>query len=151
MLRDELSQALKAAMKARDLRAVSTLRMILATLKDRDIEARGRGNADGIGDGEIAEMLQKMIRQREESRDIYAKAGRQDLVRQEDEEIEVIRRYLPKQMDEAEMARVIDAAIAETGAGGVRDMGRVMALLRQRYAGRMAFARAGALVKQKLG
>lgn len=151
MLRDQLSRALKEAMKTRDLRAVSTLRMILATLKERDIEARGRGNAAGIGDGEIAEMLQKMIRQREESRDIYAKAGREDLARQEGEEIEIIRRYLPRQMDEAEMAQAIDAAIAETGAGGARDMGRVMAVLKQRYAGRMAFAKAGALVKQKLG
>jgi uncharacterized protein YqeY len=151
MLRDDLTQALKEAMKARDQRAVSTVRMILAGLKDRDIEARGKGNATGIADGEIAEMLQKMIRQREESRDIYAKAGRADLAQQEGEEIVVINRYLPKQIDDAEMGGLIDSAIAESGAAGIKDMGKVMALLKERYSGRMAFAKAGALVKQKLG
>jgi uncharacterized protein YqeY len=151
MLREELTQALKEAMKARDQRAVSTVRMILAGLKDRDIEARGKGNAQGIAEGEIAEMLQKMIRQREESREIYAKAGRAELAQQEGEEIAVINRYLPKQIEEAEMGGIVEAAIAETGAAGVKDMGKVMALLKERYSGRIALAKAGALVKQKLG
>jgi hypothetical protein len=150
MLRDDLSGALKDAMKARDQRAVSTLRLILAALKDRDIAARGKGNEEGIGEGEIAEMMQKMIRQRQESKDIYEKANRPDLAQQEGEEIEVIQRYLPKQIDDAEMARLVEAAIAETGAGGLKDMGKVMALLKERYSGRLAFAKAGALVREKL-
>ena len=150
MLRDELTGALKEAMKARDQRAVSTLRLILAALKDRDIAARGKGNDEGIGDAEIAEMMQKMIRQRQESKEIYEKAGRPELAQQEGEEIEVIQRYLPRQIDDAEMVRLIDAAIAETEAGSVKDMGKVMALLKDRYSGRLAFAKAGALVRQKL-
>jgi uncharacterized protein YqeY len=150
MLRDELTGALKEAMKARDQRAVSTLRLILAALKDRDIDARGKGREEGIGEGEIAEMMQKMVRQRQESKDIYEKAGRPELAQQEGEEIQVIQRYLPKQIDDAEMARLIDEAIAETEAGSVKDMGKVMALLKERYSGRLAFAKAGALVRQKL-
>jgi uncharacterized protein YqeY len=151
MLRDEFNNALKEAMKARDQRTVSTLRMVLAALKDRDIEARGKGHAGGITEGEIAELLQKMIRQRQESRDIYDKAGRAELAQQEAEEIAVIERWLPKQMSDPEMAQAVEQAIAEAGAGSVKDMGRVMALLKQRYTGRMAFAKAGALLKQKLG
>lgn len=150
MLRDELTDALKEAMKARDQRAVSTLRLILAALKDRDIAARTRGSEEGVGDAEIAEMMQKMVRQRQESKAIYEKAGRTDLAQQEGEEIEIIQRYLPKQIDDAEMAQLVDSAIAETSASSIKDMGKVMALLKERYAGRLALAKAGALVRQKL-
>ena len=150
MLRDQLTGALKEAMKARDQRAVSTLRLILSALKDRDIAARVKGTGEAIGEGEIAEMMQKMIAQRQESKAIYEKAGRLDLAEQEGGEIEIIERYLPKQFDDAQTAQLVADAIAETGAGSIKDMGKVMALLKERYAGRLAFAKAGALVRQKL-
>jgi uncharacterized protein YqeY len=151
MLRTELNEALKTAMKARDQRAVSTVRLILAALKDRDIAARTKGVTDGIGEDEIIEMLHKMVRQRRESIELYEKGGRLELAQQEQEEIGVIERYLPKQMNEAEMADAVTAAIGETGASSVKDMGKIMGLLKQRFAGRMDFAKAGQLVKQKLG
>ena len=151
MLRTTLNDALKDAMRNRDQRAVSTLRMVLAQLKDRDIAARPSGNADGIGDDQILTLLQGMVKQRRESIALYRQGGRDDLVAQEEGEIEVIERFLPRQMDEAEMNAAIAAVIAETGAGSVKDMGRVMAALKQRHAGQMDFARAGALVKAALG
>ena len=151
MLRTDLNEALKTAMKARDLRAVSTLRMILATLKDRDIAARPKGVTDGIGEEEIVEMLHKMVRQRRELIELYEKGARPELVQQEQEEIGVIERFLPQQMTEAEMGEAVAAAIAETGAASIKDMGKIMGLLKQRFAGRMDFGKAGALVKQKLG
>lgn len=151
MLRTDLNEALKTAMKTRDLRAVSTLRLILAGLKDRDIAARPKGIADGIGEEEIVEMLHKMVRQRRESIELYEKGGRLELAQQEQEEIGVIERFLPKQMSEAEMGEAVTAAIAETGAASIKDMGKIMGLLKQRFAGRMDFGKAGPLVKQKLG
>ncbi len=150
MLRQRLNDALKEALKARDQRTVSTLRMVLAQLKDRDIAARPSGNAAGIGEAEIVEMLQKMVKQRQESIVLYKQGNRADLVRQEEEEIAVIARFLPRQLDEAEASAAIEAAIAETDARSVKDMGRVMARLKEGFAGRMDFARAGALVKQRL-
>ena len=150
MLRQRLSDALKEAMKARDQRSVSTLRMVLAQLKDRDIAARPGGNTTGIGEGEIVEMLGKMVKQRQESIVLYKQGNRPDLVQQEEEEIAIIERYMPKQLDERESAAAIDAALAETGAQSLKDMGRVMALLKERFAGRLDFAKAGALVKQRL-
>ena len=151
MLRTDLNEALKTAMKSRDQRAVSTLRMILATLKDRDIAARPKGIADGIGEEEIVEMLHKMVRQRRESIELYEKGARPELVQQEQEEIGVIERFLPQQMTEAEMGEAVAAAIAETGAASIKDMGKIMGLLKQRFAGRMDFGKVGPLVKQKLG
>jgi uncharacterized protein YqeY len=151
MLRTDLSEALKTAMKSRDQRAVSTIRLILAALKDRDIAARTKGVTDGIGEEEIVEMLHKMVRQRRESIELYEKGGRLELAQQEQEEIAVIERYLPKQMTEAETAEAVGAAIAETGASSIKDMGKIMGFLKQRFAGRMDFAKAGQLVKQKLG
>jgi uncharacterized protein YqeY len=150
MLRSRLTDALKEALKARDQRSVSTLRMVLAQLKDRDIAARPGGNAAGIGEGEIVEMMGKMIKQRHESIALYKQGNRPDLVQQEQEEIAVIERFLPKQLDEAETAAAIDAALAESGAQSVKDMGKVMGLLKERFAGRLDFARIGALVKQRL-
>jgi len=150
MLRQRLNDALKAAMKARDQRSVSTLRLVLAQLKDRDIAARPAGNASGIGEGEIEEMLLKMVKQRQESIVLYKQGNRPDLVQQEEEEIAVIERFMPKQLDEEEAAAAVEAAIAETGAQSVKEMGKVMAKLKERFAGRMDFAKAGALVKQRL-
>lgn len=150
-LRARLSDDLKTAMKARDQRATSALRLILAALKDRDIAARERGVTDGIGEDEIVEMLQKMVRQRRESIDLYERGGRPELAQQEAEEIAVIERFLPKQLSEAEIQAAVDSIIAETGASSIKDMGKVMGALKASFAGRMDFGKAGALVKQKLG
>ena len=151
MLRERLSEALKVSMKAKNARAVSTLRLILAALKDRDIAARGRGVTDGVGEPEIIEMMQKMVRQRHESIELYERGGRPELAQQEAEEIAIIEGYLPKQLDEAETLQAVDAVLAELGAGNLKDMGRVMAALKERFGGRMDFGKAGARVKQKLG
>ena len=150
MLRQRLNDALKEAMKARDLRSVSTIRLVLAQLKDRDIAARPGGNTSGIAEGEIEEMLGKMVKQRQESIVLYRQGKRPDLVQHEEEEIAIIERFMPKQLDGEESAAAIDAALAETGAQSLKDMGRVMALLKERFAGRLDFAKAGALVKQRL-
>jgi uncharacterized protein YqeY len=150
MLRARLNEELKTAMKAKHQRAVSTVRLILAALKDRDIAARTRGNTEGIGDEEIADLLQKMIRQRRESIELYQQGKREDLAQQEREEIAVIERFLPRQMSDAEMAEAVTAVIAELGVGSIKDMGRVMAALKQRHAGQMDFSKASALVKERL-
>ena len=150
MLRARLNEELKTAMKAKHQRAVSTVRLILAALKDRDIAARSHGNTEGIGDEEIADLLQKMIRQRRESIELYQQGKREDLAQQEREEIAVIERFLPRQMSDAEMAEVVTAVVAELGAGSIKDMGRVMAALKQRHAGQMDFSKASALVKERL-
>ncbi len=151
MLREHLNEALKSAMKAKEARAVSTLRLILAAIKDRDIALRGQGDAEGISDDDVLKVLQTMVRQRQESIKLYTKGGRQDLVDQETAETEVIRRFLPEQLDAAAVARAVEDAVAETGASGLKEMGSVMAYLRERYAGRMDFAAAGKTAKQKLG
>lgn len=151
MLRVTLNDALKTAMKAKNQRATSTLRLILAALKDRDIAARGAGSSDPISDAAILEMLQKMIKQRQESIEMYRKGAREDLVTQEQEEIAIIESFLPKQMDEAEMTEAVDAAIAAVGATGIKDMGKTIAALKQDYAGRMDFAKASGVVKRRLG
>ena len=150
-LRDRLNEALKSAMLARNATARATLRLILAALKDRDIAERSRGNTEGLNDIEIVDLLQAMIRQRRESMQLYAQGGRPELARQEADEIEVIKEFLPKQMTSDEVAAVIGRAIAETGAGGLKDMGRVMGILKKRFAGRMDFAKASAIVRQRLG
>jgi len=149
MLRDNINKALTEAMKARNERAVSTLRMVNSALKNADIEARGAGKP-ALGDAEVLPLLQKMIKQRQESVLLYEKGGRGDLVKQEQEEIAIISGYLPKQMSEAEMAAAIDAVVDETGAAGMKDMGRVIGALRGKYAGQMDFGKASALVKAKL-
>ena len=150
MLRQTLSDALKTATKAQDRRAMSTLRLILAALKDRDIAARGRGNADGIDESEILQMLQTMVKQRRESIAMYEKGDRPELAAKEAEEIEVIESYLPQQLDPDEVGAAVEAAIAEVEATSLKDMGGVMALLRERYAGRMDFGRASGAVKERL-
>ena len=150
MLRPAINDALKNAMKAKDQRAISTVRLILAALKDRDIAVRSTGTCDPIPDAAILEMLQKMVKQRHESIDMYEKGGRPELAQQEREEIAVIESFLPKQMGEAETAAAVEAAIAAVGAAGIKDMGKVMAQLKADHAGVMDFAKAGGLVKQKL-
>ena len=149
MLRDDINKALTEAMKAKNERAVSTLRMVNAALKNADIEARGAGKP-ALGDAEVLPLLQKMIKQRQESVELYKKGNRADLVKQEEEEIAIISGYLPKQMSEADMAAAIEAAIAETGAASMKDMGKVIGALRGKYAGQMDMAKASALVKTKL-
>jgi uncharacterized protein YqeY len=149
MLREDINNALRDAMKSRDERRVSTLRLVNAAIKDRDIEARGLGRQP-LSDEELLGVLQKMIKQRQESKELYDKGGRADLARQEAEEIEIISGYLPRQMTEDEIKAAITAAIAETGAAGMKDMGKVVGVLRGKYAGRMDFGKASALVKGML-
>ena len=150
-LRDRLNDALKSAMLARNATAVATVRLILAALKDRDITERGRGNPEGLTDAQIAELLQAMIKQRRESIALYTQGGRPELAQQEADEIEVIKQFLPKQMTPDEVAAAIDQAIDETEAGSLKDMGRIMGILKGRFAGRMDFAKASAIVRQRLG
>jgi uncharacterized protein YqeY len=150
MLRSRLNDALKDAMKAKEVRAPSTLRLIIAALKDRDIAERTKGNSDGLGDEAILEMLQKMVRQRQDSIELYERGQREDLAKREAEEIEIIEHFLPKQMDEADMRAAIEAAIGELGAASVKDMGRVMGSLKERFPGRMDFGKASGIVKEKL-
>lgn len=150
MLRNRLADALKGAMKAHDKRAVSTLRLILAALKDRDIAARSKGDSEPIGEDEIMLMLRKMISQRRDSIEMYAKGGRDDLVEQEAAEIAIIEGFLPKQMDDDAIVAAVEVAIAETGAEGVKDMGRLMSLLRERFPGEMDFGKASAKIKERL-
>ena len=148
-MREKISSELKTAMKAGEKRRVETIRMIMAGLKDKDIEARGQGKA--VSGEDILALLQKMVKSRKESLEIYEKAGRADLVTQESEEIAIIQSFLPSQMSEAEIEEAIAAAIAETGAASIKDMGRVVGALKGKFAGRMDFGKASALVKGKLG
>ena len=149
-MRGQISTALKEALKSGDQTAVATLRLINAALKDRDIAARGKGNADGISDDDILGMLQTMIKQRQESAKLYRDGGRPELADQEEREITIIRGFMPEQMDEEAIADAISTALEETGALSVKDMGKVMAHLKSAYSGQMDFAIASRLTKQKL-
>ena len=148
-MRQRFTEAMKEALKAGDKTRLSTVRMIQAGLKDKDIEARGAGKGQA-SEEEILGLLQKMIKQRQESIAIYDQAGRKELADQEREEVAVIRSFLPQQMDEAETRAAIAAEIAETGAASIKDMGKVIGALRAKYAGRMDFGKASALVKELL-
>jgi uncharacterized protein YqeY len=148
MIRERFAGDLKEAIKAKDGTRVSTLRLVTAAIKDRDIAARTGDNPDGVTDAEILAILGKMIRQRQESADIYEQAGRLDLAGRERAEIAILKEYLPKQMSEAEVAQAVATAIATTGASTIRDMGKVMTFLKERHTGKMDFARAGAAIKQ---
>jgi len=150
MLRTRLSDALKAAMKEKDGRSVSTLRLILAALKDRDIAARSKGNQEGVSDDEVLGLLQSMIKQRHESIDLYEKGGRMELAQGEAEEISVIEGFLPEQMSEEEIATVITGVVDEVGAESLKDMGKVMTALKEQFAGQMDFGKASAIVKERL-
>jgi uncharacterized protein len=149
MLRDDINTALKNAMKAGDARSVSTLRLVNAAFKNADIELRGQGKGP-LGEDEMLALLQKMIKQRQESVELYDKGGRAELAQQERDEITIIAGYLPKQMSEDEVKAAIAAAIADTGAAGMKDMGKVIAALKGRFAGKMDFAKASGLVKGML-
>ena len=150
MLRDDLKSALKDAMKAGDASSVSTLRLIAAALKDRDIAARSKGNTEGIDEDEVLSMLQTMIKQRQESAKLYREGGREELAAGEEGEIDIIRRFLPQQLDGAAIRDAVQKAVAETGAGSVKDMGKVMGYLKTHYAGKMDFSEASAAVKEAL-
>jgi uncharacterized protein len=151
MLREAFAERLKAAMRAKDGRTLSAVRLILAAVQDRDIAARGAGDPGGIADPEILRLLQGMIKQRRESIALYRQGNRPDLVEREAAEIAVIEGFLPSQMSEGDIAAAATAAIADAGAAGLKDMGRVMAALRERHAGVIDMAKAGAVVKQLLG
>ncbi len=149
-LRDSINQALKDSVRSKDSVGTRTLRLIIAAIKDRDIAARGKGATEGISDDELLLMLQTMIKQRRESITMYEQGGRLELAEGERGEIVVIERFLPKQMDEAEMKAAIDALISELGASGLKEMGNVMAELRTRFAGQMDFGKAAGIVKASL-
>ena len=149
MLRDDINNAMKDAMKAREEKRVSTLRMVNAAIKNADIEARGQGK-EPLDDGAVLGLLQKMIKQRQESVELYDKGGRPELAAAERNEIEIISSYLPKQMSDAEMTAAIEAAIKETGAASMKDMGKVVGALRGKYAGQMDFGKASGKVKELL-
>lgn len=150
MLRTVLNEAMKDAMRSKDAAGLSTIRLILAALKDRDIAARSKGNYDSISEDEILQMFNGMIKQRRESITLYEQGGRCELAQKENEEIAVIQRFMPKQMDDAEVDAAVKAAIAGIEAKGLKDMGRVMAVLKEKHAGQMDFTKASALVKQAL-
>jgi hypothetical protein len=137
-------------MQNKDQVSLSTIRLITAAIKDRDIAARSNGNDQGISDAEILSLLQSMVKQRQESSKTYTDAGRPELAEREEAEIEVIERFLPQQMSEEETGAAIETIIAETGASSIKDMGKVMNALKEKYAGQLDMAKAGGLVKSKL-
>jgi len=149
-LRAQLNDAMKEAMKAKDAKRLATVRLVLAALKDRDIAARSEANRELLGDDEILTLLAKMIKQREESATAFDTGNRPELAAGEREEIAVIRSFMPAQMDEAAMKDAVQKTIAEVGAGSIKDMGKVMAVLKERYAGQMDFSKASAATKEAL-
>lgn len=151
MLREELAAALASTIETKDARAVSTIRLILAALKDRDVAARNKGNGQGIDESELLQILRTMITQRRESIETYEKGCRMELAQQESDEIDIIKRFLPEEMSDRDAAKAIKGLIKELGASSLKDMGRTMAALRERYPGRMDFAKANSVVKAQLG
>lgn len=149
--RAEFSAALKDSLKNKDKVATSTIRLIMAAMKDRDITAREKGDADGISDADILSMLQSMIKQRHESSKTYSEAGRDDLAEREEAEIDVIRSFLPKQLSEDEIKEIINQKIEQLNVNSVKDMGKIMGALKSEYAGKIDMGKAGVLVKAKLG
>ncbi len=150
-LRERLREALTEAMRARDPARLSTFRLVNAAIRDREIAQRGEGGEGVLGDAEILAILGRLVRQRQESARAFEEGGRLELAEKERAEIAVIEEFLPRPMDAAEIEAAVAAAVAETGATGIRDMGRVMALLKARHAGRIDLAEAGARVKARLG
>jgi hypothetical protein len=149
-LRQQLNDAMKEAMKAKDAKRLATVRLVLAALKDRDIAARTETSRDLLGDDEILSLMAKMIKQRDESATAFDAGNRPELAVGEREEIAIIRSFMPAQMDEAGMKQSAAATIAELGASSIKDMGKVMAAMKERYAGQMDFARASAIIKEAL-
>ena len=149
--REEFKIALKEAMKSKETVAVSTIRLIMAALKDRDVAARGKGDMEGVSEEDILAMLQTMLKQRGESIAIYKKSGRDDLVAQEEAEVKVIKTFLPEPLEGDALDAAIAGVIEKTGAQSIKDMGKVMGVLKTDYAGRLDMAQVGALVRAKLG
>ena len=149
-LREKLTEAMKDAMRAKDAKRLATVRLMLAALKDRDIAARSETSRELLGDDEILGLLAKMIKQREESAAVYDQGGRPELAENERAEIVIIREFMPKQMDEADAKAAIAAVVAELGATAPKDMGKVMAALKERFAGQMDFGKASGQVKEAL-
>ncbi len=149
-LRTRISTSLKKAMKEKEAERISTLRLINAAIKDKDIAARAEGNDEGVGDDEVLNILGKMAKQRKESARAYEEGGRLDLAESELSEVTIIEEFLPQQLSEEETKKAIDAAIAEIGADSIRDMGKVMGALKSKYTGQMDFGKAGPLVKDRL-
>jgi len=150
-LRSRISDALKSAMKAKEPERLSTLRLINAAIKDRDIALRGEGRDVGVGDPEVLQILGKMVKQRHESARAYEEGGRLELAEKERAEILVIEEFLPRQLSEEETEQAIAAAIDETDASSIRDMGKVMGVLKGKYTGRMDFGAVGPMIKDRLG
>ena len=150
MLRDRLSETLKSSMKEKKPVAVSTLRLILTAIKDRDIAARSKGVDDGISDTDILQVLQTMVRQRHDSIDMYTQGNRPELAAREAEEITVIEGFMPRQLGDAEIKAAIVSVIEDTGASSIKDMGKAMGALRERFAGQMDFGKASAMLKAQL-
>ena len=149
-MRERIAQAMKDALKSKDQAALSTIRLISAALKDRDIAARSDNNHDGISDDEILSMLQTMIKQRNESAKMYEDGGRPELAAAEQAEIELIKQFLPEQLSHDDIEKAIKDAVAETGAASIKDMGKVMAHLKEHFAGQMDFSAASQMVKAAL-
>ena len=149
-LRAQLTDAMKEAMKAKDAKRLATVRLMLAALKDRDIAARSETSRDLLGDDEILGLMAKMIKQREESAAVYRQGGRPELAENEEAEITIIRSFMPAQMDDAALKDAVAKTITETGAASIKDMGKVMAVLKERYAGQMDFSKASAATKDAL-
>lgn len=150
-MRNRVGDALKTAMKSKDTERLSTLRLINAAIKDRDIALRGEGREDGVSDDEVLQILGKMVKQRQESARAYEEGGRLELAEKERNEITVIEAFLPRQLDEDEIAKAVDAAIRSSGAETVRDMGKVMGTLKSKFTGQMDFGRVGPMVRDRLG
>ncbi|MEQ9695705.1 GatB/YqeY domain-containing protein [Shimia sp. SDUM112013] len=149
-LREQINTAMKQAMRDRAAERLSTLRLINAAIKDRDIAARGEGNEDGVSEAEVLQILAKMVKQRQESARTYEEGGRLDLAEREANEITVIEEFLPKQLDDDEIAKAIGDAIEEVGASSIRDMGKIMGALKAKYTGQMDFGKVGPMVKAQL-
>jgi uncharacterized protein len=149
-LREQLNSAVKEAMKAHDSKRLGTLRLIMANIKDKDIAGRTADSREGISDAEIQALFGKLIKSREDSIALYEKGGRPELAAAEREEIAILREFMPKQMDEAETAAAIKEAVAATGAASLKDMGKVMAYLKERHSGKMDFSKVGPALKNQL-
>ncbi|MCV6823883.1 MULTISPECIES: GatB/YqeY domain-containing protein [Halocynthiibacter] len=150
-MRSRLTTSMKEAMKAKEAERLSTLRLINAAIKDRDIAMRGEGKDGGVGDDEVLGILGKMVKQRQESARAYEEGGRLELAEKERSEIAIIEEFLPRQLDESETEKAVEKVISEVGAESIRDMGKVMGALKSKYTGQMDFGRVGPMVKDKLG
>ena len=150
-IREKVSKNLKEAMIKKDTNLISTLRLILAAIKEKDIISKGKGNDSEVNDKEIISLLQTMIKQRKESADIYEKADRLDLLESEKKEIDIISCFLPKQMSNIEISEAVEKIIKETNASSIKDMGNLMNILKDEYAGRCDFSQVAKIAREKLG